>query len=130
MSKKQILQTAAYLMVSDIHAAVKYYTEKLGFKPDRLWGDPPTFAMPKRDDQIVMLSQVPAGEEVIPNSHHEGEYWDVYFWIADADVLFAEFTANGAEIAHKPYNADYGVREFWIRDQDSHILAFGQITDS
>lgn len=126
MSKKQILKTAAYLMVKDIHAAVTYYTEKLGFKPERLWGDPPTFAMPKRDDQIIMLSQVPEGEQVITNSHHEGEYWDVYFWIADADALYAEYSKNMAEIAHELHNAEYGVREFWVKDLDGHILAFGQ----
>jgi uncharacterized glyoxalase superfamily protein PhnB len=129
MSKQQILQTAAYLMVSDIHAAVKYYTEKLGFKPDQLWGDPPTFVMPRRDNQIIMLKEVPNNGQVITN-HENGGAWDAYFWIADADSLYAEFTANGAEIAHKPYNTGYGIREFWVRDQDGHILAFGQNIES
>ena len=129
MSKKQILQTAAYLMVSNIHTAVQYYTDKLGFKPDRLWGDPPTFAMPRRDNQIIMLKEVPEDGQVISN-HDNGGAWDAYFWIADADALYNEFTAHGAEIAHEPFNADYGIREYWVRDQDGHILAFGQNIES
>jgi len=127
--QKQILQTAAYLMVRDIHTAVEYYTEKLGFKPEQLWGDPPSFAMPKRDGQIIMLSQVPEGGQVISNQENGGA-WDAYFWIADADGLFAELMKNGVEIEHEPFNADYGVREFWVRDPDGHILAFGQILGS
>jgi len=128
VSNKQTLQTAACLMVKDIYTAVEYYTGKFGFKPERLWGAPPTFAMPRRDDQIIMLSQVPEGGQVISNQENGGA-WDAYFWITDADGLFAEFKENEAEIEHEPYNADYGAREFWVRDQDEHILAFGQIIE-
>ena len=48
---------------------------------------------------------------MISNQENDGA-WDAYFWIADADGLFAEFKENEAEIEHEPFNADYGVREF------------------
>jgi len=37
-------QIHAGLAVSDIPAAIEFYTKKLGFKVEFTWGDPPTFA--------------------------------------------------------------------------------------
>jgi uncharacterized glyoxalase superfamily protein PhnB len=72
-----------------------------------------------------MLSQVEAGDRVNSNNSYDGR-WDVYFWVEDADQLFAEFKAKGADIVCEPSDKPYGIREFQIQDIDGHLLAFGQ----
>ena len=40
----------AALAVSDVTAAVTFYTEKLGFRPGFVWGEPPTFAVEREGE--------------------------------------------------------------------------------
>ena len=49
---------APYFIVDDIRASADYYRDKLGFRYERLWGDPPAFAMVMRSGIVIMLSQV------------------------------------------------------------------------
>jgi uncharacterized glyoxalase superfamily protein PhnB len=124
--KPQIRGTAPYFLVKDIHASVDYYHRVLGFTRPKLWGDPPSFAMPCRDGFIVMLKQAEAGMTILPNGSQRG-CWDAYFWIEDADALFNEMKANGAVIEYEPcFQDEYDMKELAVRDPDGHILAFGQ----
>lgn len=124
----QIVGTAPHFLVKDVVSSVRYYHEVLGFDNPRLWGDPPEFAMPKRDGFIFMLHQVDDPEAVRTNGQLAGgDYWDAYIWIRDADALFAEFTDRGAIVQHEPVIRElYDMKEFAIRDPDDHIIAFGQ----
>ncbi len=123
---KQIKGTAPYFMVKNLQASLKYYHEVLGFNMPKVWGEPPTFAMPSRDGFVFMLNQVKAEEEVIPIRKRGGE-WDAYIWIQDADSLFAQFRDKGAEIVYEPcIQEDYDMKEFAIGDPDGHVIAFGQ----
>lgn len=126
MSAKQIQGLAPYFIVKDLAASVDYYHTALGFSQPRLWGQPPVFAMPSREGFIVMLKQADPDMTIVPNGSQE-ECWDAYFWIADADALFAEMKANGATIEYAPCIQEaYGMKEFAVRDPDGYILAFGQ----
>ena len=121
---KQIREVSPILLVRDVLAAHEYFSSKLGFRSHRMWGDPPMFCIPERDGLSVMLNQVGAGDEFRPNASYDGRF-DVYFWVHDADALFAEFTANRADIVCEPSDEAYGMREFQVRDLDGHLLAFG-----
>jgi catechol 2,3-dioxygenase-like lactoylglutathione lyase family enzyme len=112
------------LLVSDIVKSAAYYTDKLGFAVDSFWGDPPMFAIARRDGVSVGLNQVGAGDAFRPNATYDGRY-DVYFDVADADALFAEFTGKGADVVCAPNDQPYMMREFSVRDVDGHLLAFG-----
>jgi len=126
LTKSKILGTAPYFFVSDINIAIKYYHEILGFSKPGLWGEPPSFAMPSRDNFIIMLKQIENSEQIYPNSRVE-ESWDAYFWISDADDLFLEFKEKGAIIAYEPCIQElYGIKEFAVKDPDGHIIAFGE----
>lgn len=112
------------LLVSDVVKSAAYYTDKLGFAVERFWGDPPTFAIARRNGVSVGLNQVGAGDAFQPNAAYDGRY-DVYFDVADADALFAEFKGSGADVVCDPSDRPYMMREFSVRDTDGHLLAFG-----
>ncbi len=120
----KLLTHAPYFFVADVVKASEYYRDVLGFSYDRLWGEPPAFCMPKRDGLTVMLSQQCEVDRIRPNGM-DGESWDAYFWVTDADALFAEFVAKGVRVVYPPCDqAYYFNREFAVKDLDGYILAF------
>ncbi|HEV7591344.1 MAG TPA: VOC family protein [Longimicrobium sp.] len=103
------------LQVSDIHAAVDFYTTRLGFTLGFTWGDPPTFAGVNLGDVQLFLME---GE---PDPHG----FSVQFVVGDADELYAFHRANGVEIVVEPGDRDYGLRDYSIRDLHGYELGFG-----
>lgn len=123
MQARELYGVAPTFFVADVVKAAAYYDEKLGFKTAQFWGVPPTFAIPTREQLHVMLSQQPP-ERIHPNGAHE-HTMDAYFWVQDADALYAEFKAKGADIICEPTDeTSYGMREFWVRDIDGYVLIF------
>ena len=56
--------------------------------------------MLKRAGSIVMLKELPAPGGARPNrvADPEGDLWDAYLWVEDADALHAEYAAKGVKI--------------------------------
>jgi catechol 2,3-dioxygenase-like lactoylglutathione lyase family enzyme len=119
---------APYFLVDDVVAAAEYYRDKLGFRFDRFWGEPPAFCMVRRNGVIIMLSQLERAGLVRPNSAADphGEAWDAYVWINDADALHAEFQARGVKIARGLCDQPYGCRDFDVEDLNGYRICFGQ----
>ena len=124
MSAAQLCAASPVFLVTDVVKAAGYYTEKLGFSVGRFWGDPPVFAIARRDGVSVGLNQVQAGDVFRSNGDYQGRY-SAYFDVADCDALHAEFQAKGADIVCPPEDQPYMMREFSMRDVDGHLLAFG-----
>ena len=120
----QIRSVAPVFLVADVVRAAAYYSDALGFRIPRMWGDPPHFCIPWRDGQEVMLNQVGDAGLVHPNAAQDGRF-DAYFWVNDADALFEELKGRGADIVCAPEDQPYQMREFQVRDPDGHLLAFG-----
>ena len=123
-SPNRMLQVSPRFLVTDIHRAAAYYRDVLGFTIDRMWGDPPGFCIPHRDGMQFMLGP-PVAPDQVRALGADGESWDAYVHVSDADALYAEFVARGADIVHPPVDRTYyRCREFAVRDPDSHIIAF------
>jgi predicted enzyme related to lactoylglutathione lyase len=122
---------APLFIVDDVVATANFYRDKLGFHYDRFWGDPPGFAMVHRFGITVMLKQLAAGLKR-PNStiDPDGELWDAYIWIEDADRLYEEFKSKGVKIARDICDQEYGCRDFDIEDCNGYRLCFGQDLES
>jgi predicted enzyme related to lactoylglutathione lyase len=75
-----------------------------------------------------MLSQPGDGAVMNPNGLvvPEGEAWDAYIWIDQADELSAEFKSRGVTIARDVCDQPYGCRDFDIVDCNGYRLCFGQ----
>ena len=117
---------APYFVVEDVVAAAAFYRDRLGFTYERLWGEPPSFCMVKRQGVTVMLAQL-GREAVRPNYlvDPEGSAWDAYIWVHDADALHAEYVARGVTIVRPPCDQPYGCRDFEIADGNGYRLCFG-----
>ena len=78
--------------MSDVRAAVDFYTNKLGFRVGFTWGDPPTIAGVNLGNVQMFLEQGmsnPAG-------------CAVYFVVGNADELYEFQRANGVDVIQTP----------------------------
>jgi predicted lactoylglutathione lyase len=58
---------APYFIVDDVVASANYYRDQLGFRYERLWGDPPAFCMVWRRGIVIMLAELEARGRMRPN---------------------------------------------------------------
>lgn len=128
MSAK-LLSSAPVLLVKDVVAAANYYRDKVGFEYDEFFGDPPGFVILHRDGLCLMLRQVKDESNVVPNFQIVENLWDVYFWVDDAEAMFADLSTRGAIIDYELCEQPYGNREFGIQDLDGYDIGFGQDVD-
>ena len=108
-------QEHASLAASDIPSAVEFYTQKLGFKLDFTWGDPPGMAGVSLGNVQMFLEKgapSPAGASV-------------YFVVGNADELFEFHQAGGIEVVEPPGDREYGLRDYRVRDLNGYVLGFG-----
>jgi len=82
-------QQHAALPVSDVLAAVSFYTNKLGFRLGFTWGEPPSMAGVNLGNVQMFL------ERGAPNPTG----CSVYFVVGNADELYEFQRANGVDIA-------------------------------
>jgi hypothetical protein len=128
-SKPDLVAQGSVLLASDVPASIRYFTEKVGFKATGVWGEPPEFAILKRDDCRLMIGKVKPGQAITPFWKQRDGLWNAYFWVRDARALFAEMAASGAIIDYELEVKPYNVLEFGIRDLDGQDIGFGQDLD-
>lgn len=107
------------LRVHDLKASQAYYRDKLGFKVDWDYGDPPDFGQVSRSDFALFMCQQCQGV---------GAAWTMTF-AADVDKLHAEFTRRGAIIRQPPKDMPWGLREMQVADPDGNVIRFGSHGD-
>ena len=103
------------LRVSDVVAAVDFYTKRLGFRLGFTWGDPPSMAGVNLGNVQMFL------ERGTPNP----EGCSLYFVVGNADELYDFQRACGVEIVEAPGDRHYGLRDYRVRDLHSYELGFG-----
>jgi catechol 2,3-dioxygenase-like lactoylglutathione lyase family enzyme len=108
-------QQHAALPVSDVVAAVDFYTRKLGFRLGFTWGDPPGMAGVNLGNVQMFL------EKGTPNP----KGCSVYFVVGSADELYEFQRANGVEVVVAPGDRPYGLRDYRVRDLHGYELNFG-----
>jgi len=118
---------APYFIVDDVVAAANHYRDRLGFRYERFWNDPPSFCMVYRRGVVIMLAQLEEPGRKRPNrlADPEGSAWDAYLWVDDADALYAEYLSRGVNIVRGLCDQVYGCRDFEIEDLDGYRLCFG-----
>jgi uncharacterized glyoxalase superfamily protein PhnB len=125
----KLLRVAPYFPVGNVDRTAKYYERVLGFKCDYIAGKPPMFAILNRDGQPIMLRLVDDASAIVP-MQRQGGTWDAFFWVSDARGLYHELRDSGATVVYEPIIQPYGIDEFAVRDQDGHVLGFGQKLES
>jgi catechol 2,3-dioxygenase-like lactoylglutathione lyase family enzyme len=102
------------LPVSSLEGGLAYYRDRLGFKVDWQYGEPPDFASVTRDDATLFVAATNATDDV-----------HVWMGVRDVDKLHRELVKRGAIIKQPPTNMPWGARELHVADRDGNLLRFG-----
>jgi len=126
MKKAKLTGSAQIFLVKDVLATSDYYREKMGFECTLL-GEPVQFCIAGRDNHHLMLAQ--ADNEQSSSSRYKSipDMWDAYFWVDDIEALYVELDQRGVMIDYGLKLAQYGVKEFGVKDLDGYEIAFGQV---
>jgi catechol 2,3-dioxygenase-like lactoylglutathione lyase family enzyme len=110
-------QQHASVFVTDLAAAIEFYTKRLGFRLAFEWGEPPSFAGVNLDrTQIFLESKWPPN----PNG------CCLFFNVGNVDELYEFHRANGVEIAEPIGDRPWHIRDYTIRDLHGYHIVFGQ----
>ena len=120
--------SAPVIFVRDVYAATKHYRDAMGFSFEEIFGEPPSFAILRRDNMYIMVKQIEDHKHIVPRWTVSSGLWDMYFWVDDVDALYREFVERGAKIDYELCDQPYGCREFGTQDIDGHDIGFGQVT--
>ncbi|MCB0115077.1 MAG: GNAT family N-acetyltransferase, partial [Caldilineaceae bacterium] len=112
------------LPVHDVQESVRFYVDRLGFRLDFVYGDPPVHAAVSRREWTgsgvtIQLTQVPPAQTIQPAGHLY-IFTDVHI-----DDLFTSYRDAGVDTVFEPVNQPWGIREFSVRDLNGHRLVFG-----
>ena len=117
----KFLESATTIEVEDVVASEAFYREKLGFRPGVFYGEPPTFCIVSRDKVTIFLDK-----KRTPHPTPLNQYWALYIYVDDVDVMLAELKSRGVTIDRDIEDQDYGCRDFDLRDPDGHLIGIGQ----
>jgi uncharacterized glyoxalase superfamily protein PhnB len=120
------------LGVKNVRQAAEYYRDVLGFSLDPVDGVfQPTADEPGGVYAIVKRSGVWIHFQIrrddLPQRPRQAFERDVYLYVHDLDVLYADLQQRGAAILGPPSLAPYGIREFVVEDLNGYRLTFGEI---
>ncbi len=108
------------ILVGSVAEAVTYYTQKLGFKVDYLWGEPPFYGMITRDRASLHLRHV--CEHQI--RHNAEDILSTAIPVTNVKALFLEFQEKGVEFHQRLKPQPWGATDFIVKDLDGNLLCF------
>jgi uncharacterized glyoxalase superfamily protein PhnB len=117
------VRTWPEFVVEDVTRAAAWYRYVLGFEVETM-GEPPVYAVARRDGVRVHLSGAPEGR--LPPSNELADIWDVCFECVGVDALCTEFRGRGARIGRPPTTQPYAMRDFDVHDLDGYVLCFAE----
>ena len=117
---------AAPLFVADIEASCAFFTDKLGFAVDFVYGDPPFYGQVRRDSALIALRRV--CEPVFVGDIRAREHLlSAAITVDTADEikqLYLTFQAAGVTF-HQPLRKEpWGARTFIVLDPDGNLILF------
>lgn len=121
------------LNVTDIEKSFAWF-EKLGWKKQWDWGDPPTFGAICSGECDIFLSQNSQGGRgnggVKMTFGPDGDTSaDKGVWISifvdDVDAVHRHCLEQGFDVAWPPTDMPWGIREMHVRHPDGHVFRFG-----
>jgi catechol 2,3-dioxygenase-like lactoylglutathione lyase family enzyme len=121
------------LNVSNFRDSVAWF-DKLGWKLDWEWGDPPDFGGVCSGQCEIFLCQNgqggrgrgsgmtfgPEGEQ----SADQGVWMSI--WVDDVDAVHERCVAQGLEVTWPPTDMPWNVREMHVRHPDGHVFRITQ----
>lgn len=116
------LRTAVPVLASvNVAKSIDYFVQVLGFEQQWLWGDPPVYAGVRSGDALLYISHDPALAAAVRSM---GLKPDVYIWVDEIESLYAQHSANGAEVSEQLETKPWGTRQYTVREPSGYCLKF------
>ena len=114
------------LFVSDIAASCAFFTGKLGFAVEFVYGEPPFYAQVKRGGAQIALRHVDQDvlDKIAVAMKADVDMLVASISVDDVNALYAEFRAAGVAFHQDLRTEEWGARTFIIRDPDGSLLLF------
>jgi catechol 2,3-dioxygenase-like lactoylglutathione lyase family enzyme len=112
--RRQLQQMLPELPLSDVSAGVTYYQRVLGFRINYAQDD---LGVMDRDDVTILL--------IARTERHTG-IGSCEAYVRDADALYAELVARGADVQGEPLSHPWGLRDFRVLDLEGNRITFAQ----
>ena len=118
--------TEAQLYVADVRASCEFFTSKLGFAVDFVYGDPPFYGMVRRDRARLCMRLVcePVFVGDIRQREHLLSASITVDTAAEIKELFLEFQAAGVNFHQGLKKEPWGARNFIVLDPDGNLILF------
>lgn len=113
------------LAVKDVQATAEYYRDRLGFRIDFLYGNPPFHGAVSQGEWSTEGVKIQLSASDASDS---GELSAVSLYIfvgPNIDALFEQYEQAGVDIHRRVADYPWGMREFEIKDCNGYILRFG-----
>lgn len=118
------------LHVSNLQASLVWF-EKLGWKRNWEWGDPPMFGAVGSGACEIFLCEggqggIGRGSSKMtfgPDGDESGDkgVW-MSIWVDDVDSIYQRCLQSGIEVTWPPTDMEWNVREMHIRHPDGHVF--------
>jgi uncharacterized glyoxalase superfamily protein PhnB len=117
-----------FVFVRDVRAALAFYDERLGFKTEFAYGEPPYYAQLIRDGVRLVLkhADAPLFEALKPfRTVNDEELISASIALDHAKPLYLEYERAGVRFHQALRRESWGAWSFMVEDPDGNILAFG-----
>lgn len=123
--------TEAQVYVADVKASCDFFTSKLGFAIDFVYGDPPFYGMVKRDRARLCMRLVcePVFVGDIRQREHLLSAAITVDTAAEIKQLFLEFQSAGVSFHQGLKKEPWGARNFIVLDPDGNLILFAGPAD-
>lgn len=121
-----LTSVAAHLYVRDLKAATDFFTTKLGFTVDFVYGNPPFYGQVSRDQARLALRFMDESFFAEDIREREG-LLSASITLATADAirqLFLEYQAAGVLFAQTLRTEPWQARTFMVKDPDGNLILF------
>jgi catechol 2,3-dioxygenase-like lactoylglutathione lyase family enzyme len=121
-----LTSVAAHLYVRDLNASTDFFTARLGFTIDFVYGDPPFYGQVSRDNVLLALRHM--DEPFFAGDIRQWEdLLSASITVASAEEirqLFLEFQATGVPF-HQPLRTEpWQAQTFVVNDPDGNLILF------
>lgn len=119
----QFRSAVPVIATSDVLGTIGYFENKLGFKQQWIWGDPPIYAGIRAGGALLYLTYDP---EIAKAIRERGLHPDIFLWVTDIDDVYARHKAAKADVKEELASRPWGVRQYVVREPNGYLLKIAQ----
>jgi len=110
------------LFVADMAASCAFFTGKLGFSQEFVYGEPPFYAQVKRGGAQIALRHV--DRDAMDKMQADVDMLAASISVDAVQALYSEFETAGVAFHQALRTEEWGARTFIVRDPDGNLLLF------